>query len=71
MAGGAMMCPCGLPIDLRAIPDAEWASEQGRRSQARRKAPYVAGPGRPMCKCGDCEACRKRARRAKRAAKVF
>ena len=62
-----MNCPhCSTPIDLKAIPEPEFASERGRRLQARRKS-FPGGPGRPACPCGHCPVCIRRIKRLSRA----
>ncbi len=55
---------CGATIEPQTIPARVVAYAAGRIRQSHRKAPYVAGPGRPKCTCGECPACLKRARAA-------
>jgi hypothetical protein len=56
-------------IDPATIPDEVLASERGRRNSARRQTNAGGrNGGRPVCACGTCRACQKRAATQKRAA---
>jgi hypothetical protein len=52
-------------IDPTTIPDDVLKSERARRNSALRTT-HSGGTngGRPVCKCGECPACRKRIRKA-------
>ena len=56
-----LICPhCEAKLDPAAIPDHVLMHERGRRNAGRRKT-HKGGPGRPVCVCGTCKACRRRA----------
>jgi hypothetical protein len=57
------MIPYHPDTDPATIPDPVLASEKARRDSLRRVV-HTGGRngGRPVCKCGSCGACRKRAK---------
>lgn len=57
------MKPWTPSIDPATIPDSVLKSEWGKRTAAKRKFPSGGrNGGRPMCTCGSCGACLKRAK---------
>jgi hypothetical protein len=57
------MIPYHPDTDPTTIPDPVLASEKARRDSLRRVVRSGGrNGGRPVCKCGSCGACRKRAK---------